>query len=105
MKNTSFTPFALPVALGLLLGVAPSLPGAIVLDESFTSFALGNLWQSHGAGAPNLALNVVGGIGTDGSSLRMGSSAGAAGETVGKQCPGSMKMWVPPQPLRTSAIT
>lgn len=47
-----------------------------------TEFELGNRWQAHGGGAPELGQSLVG-TGEDGSSLRMGSSAGTGGEVVG----------------------
>ncbi len=69
-------------ALGLLWGWAAAAQAAVVLEDSFTSFALGTRWQSYGAGVPDLALSIVG-VGADGASLRLGASPGTAGEEVG----------------------
>jgi hypothetical protein len=55
----------------------------VELTDSFTEFSLGTTWQAHGAGVPDVALSLVSGIGSDGSSLRMGSAPGTAGEVVG----------------------
>ena len=85
MKNTLLIQSIARATLWALLGIAPSSQAAIVFEDSFTNFALGDRWQTHGAGAPDVALSVVGGIGADGSSLRMGSSAGTGGEIVGIQ--------------------
>lgn len=68
--------------LGLLWGCAAAAQAAVVLEDSFTSFALGTRWQSHGAGVPDLSLGIVG-VGTDGASLRLGATPGTAGEEVG----------------------
>lgn len=59
------------------------VPAAVVFEDDFTTFSLGDRWQPHGAGAPDVALTVVGGIGVDGSSLRMAAAPGAADEIVG----------------------
>lgn len=72
----------LPVIV-LALGFPFSLRAGVELTDSFTSFSLGETWQAHGAGAPDVALAVVSGIGTDGSSLRLGCAPGAANEIVG----------------------
>jgi hypothetical protein len=82
MKNSTFKQSTVAAALGLLLGVASSLQAAIVFQDSFTNFTLGGQWEAYGAGAPDIALSLVG-VGTDGSSLRMGASPGAGGEVVG----------------------
>ena len=84
MKSKLFTQSAAPAAMCLLLGMVPALQAAVVFEDSFKTFALGTQWQAHGAGAPEVALGIVG-LGADGSSLRMGSAAGAAGEAVGIQ--------------------
>lgn len=73
---------ALLAGVTLALGVAAAQAG-VELTDDFTSFSLGETWQAHGAGAPDVALAVVSGIGEDGSSLRMGTAPGAAGEIVG----------------------
>lgn len=83
MKTPAFMQSTVGAALGLLLSVAPALEAATVFEDSFAAFALGDRWQPYGAGAPDLALSVVGGIGADGSSLRMGSAPGIGGEEVG----------------------
>lgn len=72
-----------PMILGLLVGLSCPLQAGIVLEDSFTAFTLGSPWQPHGAGAPDVALTIVGGIGADSSSLRMAAAPGAAGERVG----------------------
>jgi len=68
----------------LLLGMVSAGQAAVVFQDSFTNFTMGAQWQPYGAGAPDLLVGIVGG-GSDGSCLRMGSSAGAAGEVVGIQ--------------------
>ncbi len=82
-NNTPSPRRVAPIILGILLGISCPLQAGIVLEESFTAFTLGNPWRPHGAGAPDVALSIVGGIGADGSSLRMAAAPGAAGETVG----------------------
>lgn len=82
MTHPSFRQHVAAAVLWLLPGITPSLSAATVFEDSFTAFALGEPWQAHAAGAPDLALSLVG-QGADGSSLRMGSSAGIAGEVVG----------------------
>ena len=82
MKKPPFAQNVVAGALWLLLCIAPSLQAAIVFQDSFTNFTLGDRWQAHGAGAPDIAISTAG-VGVDGSSLRMGSSAGAGGEVVG----------------------
>ena len=66
-------PFA---AAGLILSNGVPLQAGVELTDDFASFTLGETWQVHGAGVPEVALSVVGGIGTDGSSLRMGTAPG-----------------------------
>jgi len=73
---------ALAAVLALPLIASPA-HAAVVFEDDFTSFNLGDRWQAHGAGAPDVALSVVAGIGTDGSSLRMAAAPGAADEIVG----------------------
>lgn len=73
--------FAALAGLGALAGFP--LHAGVELTDDFTSFALGDTWQAHGAGAPEVALAVVSGIGTDGSSLRLGCAPGTANEIVG----------------------
>lgn len=73
-------PFA---AAGLILSNGVPLQAGVELTDDFASFTLGETWQAHGAGVPEVALSVVGGIGTDGSSLRMGTAPGEANEIVG----------------------
>ncbi len=70
------------VALGLAVGMLGSPRAATVFEDAFAGFAIGDAWQPHGAGAPDLALAVVG-VGVDTASLRMGSSPGTGGEIVG----------------------
>lgn len=67
------------------LAVACAIPAfaGIELTDDFSSFALGETWQAHAAGAPDVALSVVGGIGADGNSLRLGSAPGTGNEIVG----------------------
>ena len=65
--------------------VATTLHAGIVFEDDFAIFGLGDRWQAHGAGVPDVSLSVVGGIGTDGSSLRMGTAAGTGGEILGIQ--------------------
>jgi len=72
-------------ALGLLLGLAPTLEAATVFEDSFTTYAPDGPWQAYGSGVPDLALTVVTGIGDDGSSLRMGTAPGIGGEELGIQ--------------------
>lgn len=74
---------AVKAAACLALGISSSLLGAVVFEDDFSSFTLGETWQPHGAGAPDVALTLVGGIGADGSSLRMAASPGTADEVVG----------------------
>jgi hypothetical protein len=71
------------VTAGLALGLSAAVQGGLEFEDEFTTFTLGEGWQAHGAGAPDLSLSVISGFGTDGFSLRMGSSAGTAGEMVG----------------------
>ena len=71
------------VVAGLALGLVAAAHGGLEFEDEFTTFSLGEGWQAHGAGAPDLGLSVVSGIGVDGFSLRMGSAAGTAGEIVG----------------------
>lgn len=73
---------ALAIALVLPL-VAASAHAAVVFEDDFTEFSPGERWQAHGAGLPDVALSVVTGIGSDGSSLRMAAAPGAADEIVG----------------------
>ncbi len=69
-------------ALALPLLTATS-HAAVVFEEEFATFTLGDRWQAHGTGAPDVALSVVSGIGADGSSLRMAVAPGTADEIVG----------------------
>ncbi len=70
-------------AASLALACVLPLHAGIELADDFTEFALGDTWQAHGSGAPEVALSVVAGIGADGSSLRMGTAPGTANEFVG----------------------
>lgn len=82
MNPPRFNPRTVAAALGLLLGFTPALQAATVFEDGFTTFTLDDPWQPYGAGAPDLALSLVG-LGADGSSLRMGTAPGVAGEEVG----------------------
>lgn len=64
----------------MLIGV-PSLSAATVFEDAFSAFALGEQWQAHGAGAPDLALSLVG-LGAEGSSLRLGAYLRAPEGTI-----------------------
>lgn len=70
-------------AVALILAGTASVRAGVELSDDFTSFTLGDTWQAHGAGAPDVGLSIVAGIGTDGSSLRLGTAPGAANEIVG----------------------
>jgi|GEM_PF-2056889 len=70
-------------AAALALGCTSALHGGVDFTDDFTEFALGDRWQAHGAGVPDVALSVVAGLGADGSSLRMGTAPGTAGEITG----------------------
>ena len=72
-------------AFWLPLVVASTLHAGVVFEDAFKIFGIGDRWEAHGAGVPDAGLTVVGGIGTDGSSLRMGTAAGVGGEIVGIQ--------------------
>ncbi|MFN0126791.1 MAG: hypothetical protein ACKV19_08930 [Verrucomicrobiales bacterium] len=67
----------------LAVGGAFPVFAGIELTDDFATFALGEAWQAHGAGAPDVALSLVSGIGADGHSLRLGSAPGAGNEIVG----------------------
>lgn len=82
MNIRSTSKWAGPTVCSLLLSSAVFSSGAVVLEDQFTEFSLGALWQPHGAGAPEVALGIVG-VGEDGKSLRMGSAAGIAAEALG----------------------
>lgn len=89
-KSSFFSRFGLgpsfprSAAVGCLtLAASVSLPAAVVFEEEFGDFTLGDRWQAHGAGVPDLSLHTVNGLGGDGSVLRLGSSPGAADEIVG----------------------
>ncbi len=67
---------------GLMTIMSAPLSAQYLLEDEFTSFELGTVWQALGGAAPDLSLGVAG-VGADGASLRVGSSPGAAGEIVG----------------------
>lgn len=91
MKSYPFTKSAprchriATAAFWLFLVAASPLHAGVVFEDAFKIFAIGDRWKAHGAGVPDVALTVVGGVGADGSSLRMGAAAGADGEIVGIQ--------------------
>jgi hypothetical protein len=66
----------------LITSISVPLEAQILLDDNFTTFELGTVWQAHGAAVPDVSLGIAG-VGEDGGSLRLGSSPGLAGETVG----------------------
>ncbi len=72
-------------ALGYLLLIEASAQAAVVFEDDFSIFGLGHRWQPHRGGAPDVVLTVVGGIGADGSSLRMATAPGGADEILGIQ--------------------
>lgn len=82
MKRTSYNRGTRAAAWGLLVGIVASASAATVFEDSFTEFTLGNQWQPHGAGAPDLSLGIVG-QGADGASLRMATSPGVGNEIIG----------------------
>jgi len=76
----------------LTLGCSSALHAGVDFTDDFTEFVLGDRWQAHGAGAPDVALSVVTGLGTDGSSLRLGTAPGAAGEITGIETAGAFSL-------------
>ena len=49
---------ALAAVLALPLIASPA-HAAVVFEDDFTSFNLGDRWQAHGAGAPDVVIGVV----------------------------------------------
>ncbi len=80
--GSRFQPLVALAGTLLLLAATPA-PGAVVFEDEFAAFSLGDRWQPHGAGAPDLGINPVGGLGVDGAVIRLGTSPGAADEIVG----------------------
>jgi len=85
MKTTAVSkPSTIVAALALLAGLAQPLRAATVFQDNFTNFTLGSQWIAYGTGAPDLATSLVG-VGADGSSLRLGTASGTAGQILGLQ--------------------
>jgi hypothetical protein len=74
--------FALAAMVGILLSIWPVVGQETVFEDRFQEFEIGGKWKAHGAGEPDGSIGIVG-VGDDGSSLRMSSTQGMAGESLG----------------------